>query len=138
MKRTILILLAVIMSLVTVSVCAADDKDSEGAVIEFAEKKYDFGTVSADAKPVVHEFEFTNTGTSPLLIVSASASCGCTRPKYTTEPVKPGKTGKIKVTFLPAGQKGYVSKDIKVRTNDRRHRRVTLKITGNVIPADKK
>lgn len=129
MKKLLMILFSALLSTAVLS--AAEDKD-----IEFAELTYDFGTVKADNGPVSHEYVFTNNADAPLTVMSASVSCGCTRPKYTSEPVKPGKTGKIKVTFLPKGQKGYISKNVKVRYKvaGEKTRNVTIKITGNVIP----
>lgn len=136
MKLKILIIMALAAIL---ALPAAAKKDQKGkAAIEFRDKVYDFGTVKASKGMVVHEFEFTNTGDAPLMIISAKADCGCTRPKFDAAPVKPGKRGKIKVTFLTEGQRGYISKDIKIRTNAPSAKRVTLKITGNVIPDDKK
>lgn len=128
-KRIFFTLSVLLLSAVIAS--AADNK-----AIQFEETTYDFGTVKSDNGPVKHEYEFVNTGDVPLTILSASASCGCTRPKYTPEPVKPGKKGKITVNFLPAGQRGYISKDIKVRYKSAgsKTRNITLKITGNVIP----
>lgn len=129
MKKSLLILVAVISAFL--SAYAADDNN-----IEFEEVTYDFGTVKADHGPVKHDYVFTNTGDQPLTVLSASASCGCTRPKYTHEPVKPGKKGKIEVNFLPKGQRGYISKNIKVRYKvaGGKTKNITLKITGNVTP----
>ena len=105
------------------------------AVIEFTEpKSHDFGIIAENGGPVSHEFEFTNTGDKPLVIISATASCGCTRPKYPQQPVKPGQKAKIKVTYLPAGRPGEFSKTVKVKTNAPKQKRVNLKITGTVTP----
>ncbi len=105
---------------------------AQGADIRFNEKQYDFGTIPEDGGPVTHFFEFTNTGSSPLVIISATASCGCTRPTYPTEPIAPGKKGKIKVTFLPEGRPGEFDKVVKVRTNAKSGQKVSLKICGTV------
>lgn len=103
--------------------------------IHFTEKEYDFGTLPEKKGYVSHEFEFINTGDAPLLILSASASCGCTRPEYPKHPVKPGKSAKLKVTYNPAGRPGEFTKTITVRTNIKgKGKKVTLKIRGNVIP----
>ncbi|MDE5567507.1 MAG: DUF1573 domain-containing protein [Muribaculaceae bacterium] len=118
------------------SVVAAGIAQAGGHDIEFAELTYDFGTVKSDNGPVTHDFVFTNTADVPVTVMSASVSCGCTRPKYSSEPVKPGKTGKITVSFLPKGQKGYISKNVKVRYKaaGKKTRSITIKITGNVVP----
>lgn len=97
---------------------------------------HDFGNISEDGGPVSCEFEFTNTGDEPLVIISANASCGCTRPEFPKKPVQPGKKGKIKVTYLPTGRPGEFSKSVRVRTNAPRPKRITLNITGVVIPAN--
>lgn len=108
------------------------------AKIEFDSKSHDFGTIGAEGGPVSHTFTFTNTGTAPLIVVSATASCGCTKPEYTTEPVKPGKKGKIKVTYLPSGQPlGEFGKTVRVRTNAG-GRREALQISGVIVPGNKK
>ena len=133
LKLLIIMVLAAILALPAVA-----KKEPKGkADIEFRHKVYDFGTVKASKGTVVHEFEFTNTGDAPLRIISAKADCGCTRPKFDAAPVKPGRKGKIKVTFITEGQRGYISKDIKIRTNAPSAKRVTLMITGNVIPDEK-
>lgn len=129
MRRIIIAMLSVFTAW---AVCYAGGKEE----INFAETVYDFGTVKADHKPVTHEYEFTNISDVPLTILSVSASCGCTRPKYDPKPVQPGKSGKIKVTFLPKGQRGYISKNVKVRyqTAGGKRKHLTLKITGMVTP----
>ena len=63
-------------------------------------------------------FTFTNTGNAPLIINQAIASCGCTVPEYTKEPVAPGKTGTINVTYNGKGKfPGFFKKTITIRTN---------------------
>ena len=73
-------------------------------------------------------------GDTPLVIISANATCGCTRPKYPTDPVKPGGKGVIKVTYLPKGRPGEFEKTVKVRTNSKKNKKVVLKISGVVVP----
>ena len=69
--------------------------------------------------------------------MDATASCGCTRPEYPTKPIKPGKKGKVKVTYNPAGRPGEFRKTIKVRTNGK-PKKITLSIDGCVIPKNEK
>ncbi|MFD2513897.1 DUF1573 domain-containing protein [Pontibacter locisalis] len=89
---------------------------ADAPVISFAETTYDFGTVK-QGEVVEHTFEFTNTGKSPLIIESASASCGCTVPESPKEPIAPGETGKIKVQFDSKGKVGQQSPVVTVRAN---------------------
>ncbi len=129
--------LSLLAALITTIVFPSLASAKSGAEITFREKSHDFGIVSEDGGPVSHEFEFKNTGTEPLIIVSATASCGCTRPTYPTAPIKPGETGKIKVTYLPAGRPGEFNKAVKVRTNAKSTKKFSLKITGTVKPSAK-
>lgn len=108
----------------------ADDKYAEAM---FTVKSHDFGTIKEANGPVSCNFEFTNTGDKPLLIIDATASCGCTRPEYPSKPIKPGKKGKIKVTFSPIGRPGAFKKTVKIKTNGK-ERTTTLIIKGTVVP----
>lgn len=105
--------------------------------ISFTQKDYNFGMVSEKGGNVSCDFEFTNTGDAPLVIISATASCGCTRPSYPTEPIAPGEKGKIKVTYVPEGRPGEFVRMVKVRTNADNAKKVNLKITGSVYNPEK-
>lgn len=107
---------------------------AEQPVITFDETSHDFGTIAEEGGNVTHEFTFTNTGDAPLMIVNATASCGCTRPSYPKKPVAPGKSEKIKVTYAPAGRPGEFVKTITVKTNAKKQKSVKLQIKGAVTP----
>jgi hypothetical protein len=85
-------------------------------VMKFAEAEFDFGDIQPNTK-VRHTFTFTNTGKSALLIEDATASCGCTTPSWTKEPVAPGAEGKMEVQFDSQGKQGIISKQVAVRAN---------------------
>lgn len=104
------------------------------SLITFTSKTHEFGNVKENGGPVTAKFEFVNDGDTPLVIISANATCGCTRPKYPTDPVKPGGKGVIKVTYLPKGRPGEFEKTVKVRTNSKKNKKVVLKISGVVVP----
>lgn len=106
----------------------ADKKDSK---ISFKESVYDFGKVPLKGGKVSHEFSFTNDGERNLVITNARADCGCTRPEYSDEPVAPGGSGKVKVTFAPAA-KGHFAKKITITTNGS-PRKTRLLIKGEVV-----
>lgn len=106
--------------------------DNDGARIAFDSKVHDFGTIAESDGKVSAEFTFTNTGTAPLIIVDAKASCGCTRPTFPKKPVAPGAKGKIGVTFNPTGQSSTFTKVITVFTNDPKAKRVKLRIKGKI------
>ena len=98
-----------------VSFASAQDNQAQ---IKFDKVSHDFGTFS-ESNPVQEcVFTFTNVGQAPLIINQAVASCGCTVPSYTKEPIAPGKTGAIKVTYNGKGKfPGHFKKSITVRTN---------------------
>lgn len=105
--------------------------------ISFDATTHDFGNIKEAAGPVSHDFTITNTGDAPLIIVSATTSCGCTTPEIPKEPIKPGATAKLKVTFDPLGRPGEFEKNIKIKTNIK-GTRPTVKLKGCVIPKNKK
>ena len=88
------------------------------ADIKFDKPTMDLGKFP-ESNPVQKcTFTFTNTGNAPLIINQAIASCGCTVPEYTKEPVAPGKTGTINVTYNGKGKfPGFFKKTITIRTN---------------------
>ena len=79
------------------------------------------------------DFIFTNTGNAPLIITNVLSTCGCTVPTKPTEPIMPGKTGKITVKYNMAP--GPIRKTITVESNAVNYEagRVALKIKGEVI-----
>ena len=99
----------------------------------FPVQNHDFGVINDGGGPVSCTFEVVNTGNKPLLIIDAFASCGCTRPEFPTKPIKPGKKGKIKVTYSPIGRPGAFKKTVKIKTNGK-ERMTVLRIEGTVIP----
>ena len=84
--------------------------------IKFTEDVYDFGVITQGEK-VTHEFNFVNEGKSDLVISNTYASCGCTVPEAPKEPIAPGKSGTIKVTFDSSNKTGMVTKEITLLTN---------------------
>jgi hypothetical protein len=91
---------------------------SAQAEIKFDKLTNDFGTFSESSPVVTCTFTFTNVGNQPLVVNQAVASCGCTVPEYTKDPVKPGEKGEIKVTYNGTGKfPGHFKKSITVRTN---------------------
>lgn len=88
------------------------------ADIKFDKMEHDFGTFPEDNPIMSCTFTFTNVGDAPLVIHQAVASCGCTVPEYTQEPVLPGKTGTIKVTYNGTGKYvGHFKKSVTLLTN---------------------
>jgi len=85
-------------------------------IIEIENDTYTFGEAKEGEK-VRHEYAFTNTGKTPLIISSVNASCGCTTPNYPKQPIKPGETAKIEVVFDTKNQPGMQHKVITMISN---------------------
>ena len=107
----------------------------KGPKIEFKDKDntIDYGTVNKEDDNGIRSFEFTNTGDEPLIITNVQSTCGCTVPSKPTEPILPGKTGKIDVKYNM--NTGPIRKTITVESNaiNVEEGRVAIKIKGDVI-----
>jgi len=112
MMRQVVFMLMALM-LVTGMATAQEKK----AVIAVDNAVHDFGKFKEADGNVTHTFVITNQGDAPLVITRVIASCGCTTPVWTKEPVAPGKTGKIDVTYNPVNRPGPFSKTISVYSN---------------------
>lgn len=86
------------------------------AEIKFENTTFDFGNVS-EGTQATHDFVFTNTGTEPLIINAVRASCGCTTPHWTKEPVLPGKQGKITASYNSKNRSGAFNKSVTVTSS---------------------
>ena len=102
----------------TTNAATAPEVKPDGPVPEFnfASETFDFGAIP-EGDVIDHVFTFTNTGEAPLIIQSASASCGCTVPSYSKEPVPVGGTGEIAVRFNSKGKKGNQAPTVTVTAN---------------------
>lgn len=125
MKKLSLIVLFAVLG----SVAFAQQKPE----MVFEKTEHNFGTIQEEIGAVTTQFEFTNTGNSPLIIRRVSASCGCTTPSYSREPILPGKKGMIAAKYSTTARPGTFNKSITVYTNvpDTVY---VLRIKGNVIP----
>jgi hypothetical protein len=99
------------------------------AKISWTKENHDFGEIK-QGKPVSVEFSFTNTGDEPLLIADVVPSCGCTASDYSKEPIAPGKSSVIKITYNAAAI-GSFSKTITVNFQDAGLKKI-LNIKGTV------
>ena len=116
MKKIFLLMMMVVSSVTTVM--AQESADKKQAEIKFDKYIHNFGEFSELSPKVTCVFTYTNVGNAPLVINQAVASCGCTVPEYTKQPVMPGQKGEIKVTYNGAGKfPGHFKKSITVRTN---------------------
>ena len=113
--------------------CASSAAFAQAKIEFLNDTTIDYGTVSKDSDSGVRTFEFKNTGNAPLIITNVQSTCGCTVPSKPTEPIMPGKTGKIDVKYNMAP--GPIRKTITVESNASNYEggRIPLKIKGEVI-----
>jgi len=104
--------------------------------IVFSSLEHDFGAFKEADGIQTTNFEFTNKGSVPLVINAVTASCGCTSPKWTKEPVPPGEKGTISVSYDPRNRPGTFNKSVLVRSNASNSTTV-LRITGKVEEREK-
>lgn len=123
MKKVVFVLFAFIFTLQGFA-------QKKGAIIKFDKLVHDYGTLyqNGDGKS---EFTFTNIGDEPLVLSSVRSSCGCTIPQWPKEPILPGQTGVIVVTY-DTKRIGTISKQITVVSNATESQ-VILNIKGNII-----
>ena len=105
------------------------------AKVKFDKEVHDFGTI-AEGAIVETEFMVTNIGDSDLIIHEAKGSCGCTVPQPPKEPIKPGDSAPIKVSFDSKGKPGEQEKSVTLKTNTGNGHEM-FKIKANVTPAAK-
>ena len=119
----------VLMAAMMISIAAM----AQEAVITFDKTTHDFGKINEADGRVTTVFEFKNEGMIPLVLTNVKASCGCTTPKWTREPIEPGKTGQITVTYNASGRPGRFQKTVTV-TSNATEPSTRLYIKGEVIP----
>lgn len=103
--------------------------------VQTIDSLYNFGKVT-DGEKVEYNFKFRNTGKNPLIISSATSSCGCTIPEKPDAPIPPGQIGYLKVVFDSKSRVGLVHKDITVRSNAYPEFPM-LKLVGEVVSENK-
>ena len=108
-------ILALTLLAITVSMSVFAQQD-----IKFAEGSFNFGKIT-QGNPVTHVFTFKNAGAKPAVIEYCTAECGCTTPEVTKEPILPGKSSTVKVTYNAASMGNFT-------------KRVTVKLVGVAEP----
>ena len=108
---------------------AAPPPNPNAPEISFDNVVHDYGTIMQGADGTC-EFKFTNTGKEPLILSKPQSSCGCTVPTWPQEPILPGKSDVIKVTYN-TNNIGTINKTVTVSSNAKTSR-VVLSIKGTV------
>jgi hypothetical protein len=94
---------------------AAEENKNKGD-FKFEKEVHDFGTI-IEGEMATYDFVFTNIGKEPIILSNVAASCGCTTPTWTREPVKPGEKGSIKAVYNSQNRPGPFTKQVTVSSN---------------------
>ena len=108
-------------------------QNQNGPEITFKETIHDFGTIPYKGNGT-YEFVFVNTGNEPLILSQPKSSCGCTVPEWPKQPILPGESSVIKVTYKKTDHSGSFNKYVTVFSNALVHKEVKLYIKGTVEP----
>jgi hypothetical protein len=111
MKKLVLILVMALFA----SVLHAQTSSS-GPVLAFKEKEVNFGNIVQGTK-VEHTFVFENKGTAPLIISNVAVTCGCTATSWPKEPIAPGQSSSMKISFNSAGKMGAQNSVVRIYSN---------------------
>jgi len=111
---------------------AATEEPESGSRIVFLEESHDFGDIAQGVR-VEHVFEFENGGDQPLILSNVLTTCGCTASEWPREPIGPGESASLKVTFNSAGKMGVQNKVVTIISNAINSRE-RVRITTNVLP----
>ncbi len=105
------------------------EESTDGPIMTFESLNCDYGEIEQNAERD-RFVKFTNTGTEPLVITNARGSCGCTVPLWPKEPIMPGETNEIKISYA-TNRLGKINKTVTITTNEGGKPHV-IKVLGNV------
>lgn len=114
----------------------SDFAQQEKPKIVFEQTEHNFGSFKESDGPQTTIFKFKNEGSAPLVVSNARPSCGCTTPKWTREPIAPGASGEIEVSYNPKNRPGAFNKTVTVSSNAE-NPTVILRISGSVEQREK-
>jgi hypothetical protein len=69
---------------------------------------------------LTHTFTITNTGDAPLIINDYKVACPCTKVELPSQPVLPGKSVKLKMSFDTKGKTYLQDRTIILQTNTKK------------------
>jgi hypothetical protein len=135
MKKAILsfgfILAAFVMFAQSEAPVQVDAQD--GPKITVNKTTHDYGTIEQGSNGDC-EFIVTNSGNAPLILNKCKGSCGCTVPKCTGDPIAPGESTTIKVTY-DTKRIGGINKSVTIESNAVNEKVKIVKIKGTITKA---
>jgi len=112
---------------------SGNSDNSKMPIIKFSKEIHDFGLLLQGEK-VSYTFKFKNIGKGDLIIKEATATCGCTVPKYPRKPIAAGEQGEIEVIFDSQNRTGKQVKSVSVWTNCQPNKTKLQIVSEIVIP----
>ncbi|WP_306640087.1 DUF1573 domain-containing protein [Sanyastnella coralliicola] len=109
LKSTVLILCTLLSSALAFA---------QEAELSFDHKVHKFDKVE-EGEQLEHVFPFTNTGDAPLIITKYDVECVCTKAFFPKEPILPGESAEVRVTFDTEGKIGWQYRTIKLYSNSK-------------------
>lgn len=79
---------------------------------------HDWGTVTIKDSPLKTDLVIKNAGTGTLFIYDVHPTCGCTTAPVSKKELGAGDTTIVHLTMTVSSASGYVSKALKIKTND--------------------
>lgn len=101
--------------------------------LEIKTMEHDFGFIP-QGKPVFYYFEIVNKSDMPLKLDNVQASCGCTTPEWSKDPIAAHATATIKVGYNAASD-GPFEKPITITYNGNQTKQIKIKGTVWKAPA---
>lgn len=129
--KQITLMLAFVFAMFTLIAQEAEVKKENGPQISFENTTHDYGEIELNSDGT-YDFVFTNTGNEPLILSKPRSSCGCTVPSWPKEPILPGESNKIKVTYNTK-KAGSFNKTVTIYSNAKGKSTVVLRIKGKVL-----
>ena len=133
--------LAIVISLfITASMARAQAVNTSGTalpapadVLQVKDTVHNFGKIP-QGRPATCTFEIVNTGSVPLKLDNVQASCGCTTPVWSRDPIEPGGVAKIVVGYN-AYSGGPFTKTVTIIYNTNRTKMLTISGEVYSVPA---
>ena len=115
----------------TASTSATAATNAAAPQISLQAEAYNFGKLTS-GDLAKHDFIFTNTGQSVLIVSNVTPACHCTTAGAWTREVQPGKTGIIPLQFDSTTFNGPITRTVTAYCNDPRHPIFSLSMSGTV------
>ncbi|MCR4314290.1 MAG: DUF1573 domain-containing protein [Candidatus Uhrbacteria bacterium] len=129
--------LLILVTLLGVGILAIVLWPAAPAQIGASPASVNFGDVDQGGGPVTTTVEIRNDGGKPLNIFRVSTSCGCTTAQMDAEPIEPGASRSLTITFDPMvhpDENGSITRVVYIQSSDPQQPELVIDVIGNVIP----